>query len=62
MLIRDKTVKISIFLQSADENVPQEGDPKIDAIPRMKDELRKYDVICLIDPNPAAFDASSWRT
>jgi hypothetical protein len=58
MLMRDKTVQLSTFLQSADENYPQDstGPKRLDALPRTKEQLKDFDVICLLDPNPAAFD------
>jgi hypothetical protein len=58
MLIRDKTIQLQCYLQSADEGYPQDSstDKRLDAIPRAKEDLQQFDCICLIDPNHAGFD------
>ena len=58
-LIREKTVLVSCWLQSADPRFPQDGNERIDALPLQPDELRPFDVIILIDPNPEAWDAQT---
>jgi uncharacterized membrane protein len=58
LLMRDKTIQIKCYLQSADETFPQETNTanRLDSIPRAKEAINAFDVICLIDPNPAGFD------
>jgi hypothetical protein len=51
-LIRDKTVDVSCWLQSADPTFPQDGDTVIKELPTEKKDLAAYDVFLLIDPNP----------
>jgi hypothetical protein len=54
MLTREKSTRLSTFLQSADEGFVQIG--KLEGIPRTKEQLKDYDVVCLMDPNPSGFD------
>ena len=58
MLLRDKTIQLQCFLQSAEDGYPQDssGDKHLDAIPRLREELQQYDCIILVDPNHAGFD------
>lgn len=53
LLIRDKTIDVSCWLQSADPDFPQDGDElvRIDELPEGRQELDPYDVVVLIDPN-----------
>jgi hypothetical protein len=53
LFIRDKTIDVSCWLQSADEKFPQDGDEevRIDALPADRQALDPYDVVVLIDPN-----------
>ncbi|MBL8727108.1 MAG: VWA domain-containing protein [Planctomycetes bacterium] len=53
LFIRDKTIDVSCWLQSADEKFPQDGDEevRIEALPQGRQELDPYDVVVLIDPN-----------
>ncbi len=55
LLIRDKTIDVSCWLQSADEKFPQEGNEevRIERLPEERAELDPYDVVILIDPDPA---------
>ncbi len=54
LFIRDKTIDVSCWLQSADEKFPQDGDEevRIDELPQDRQALDPYDVVVLIDPNP----------
>jgi hypothetical protein len=54
LLIRDKTIDVSCWLQSADPTFPQDGDAevRIDKLPEERSQLDAYDVAILIDPNP----------
>lgn len=60
LLIRDKTIDVSCWLQSADPSFPQDGDPevRIDTLPQDRAALDPYDVAILIDPNPARLTAT----
>lgn len=53
LFIRDKTIDVSCWLQSADEKFPQDGDEevRIDELPADRSALDPYDVVVLIDPN-----------
>lgn len=53
LFIRDKTIDVSCWLQSADEKFPQEGneDVRIDRLPEERAEFDPYDVVILIDPD-----------
>jgi hypothetical protein len=54
LLIRDKTIDVSCWLQSADEEFPQEGDEdvRITRLPEERVEFDPYDVVVMIDPDP----------
>jgi uncharacterized membrane protein len=56
LLARDKTITVSCWLQTLDEERAQEGTRPITRLPITKDELFYYDVILLFDPNPQEFD------
>lgn len=61
LLIRDKTIDATCWLQSADPKFPQDGneDVRIDKLPEERQQLDPYDVVIFIDPNaeklPVAF-------
>ncbi|MGC6486817.1 MAG: hypothetical protein ACON4Z_04170 [Planctomycetota bacterium] len=54
LLVRDKTIDVSCWLQSADETFPQEGDEavRITRLPEERVEFDPYDVVVMIDPDP----------
>ena len=54
LFIRDKTIDVSCWLQSADETFPQDGDEgaRIQRLPQRRAELDPYDVVVMIDPDP----------
>ncbi|MCI0359733.1 MAG: VWA domain-containing protein, partial [Planctomycetaceae bacterium] len=56
LLSRDKTIVVSCWLQTLDEERAQEGTRLISHLPTTKDELFYYDVILMFDPNPQEFD------
>ncbi|HVJ87251.1 MAG TPA: hypothetical protein VM452_16460 [Caulifigura sp.] len=56
ILEREKSIDVSCWLQSLEENRGQEGDISITKLPRTREELFNYDVIVLLDPNPNEFD------
>ncbi len=58
-LIRDKTIAAHSWLQTADPEVTQDasdGMKPLTRLPYSEEELFKYDVIVLIDPNPIFFN------
>ena len=57
LLQRDQTISLSCWLQSMDETRPQEGNEPITRLPRTIEELGKYNIVMLMDPNPQEFDA-----
>lgn len=56
ILEREKSIDVSCWLQSLDEDRAQEGDKVIRRLPRTKEELFEYDVVLLLDPDPREFD------
>jgi hypothetical protein len=64
-LLREPTVTLSCWLQSADADFPQEGDEPLEALPTEPDELEAFDVMIVVDPDASAFPpelASAWAT
>lgn len=59
LLDRDKTIDLSVWLQSADARALREGRTQITELPRKPEELFAYDVVVLMDPNPSDLD-SAW--
>lgn len=57
LLQRDQTIALSCWLQSLDQSRPQEGNEPISRLPRSIEELGRYNVILMIDPDPREFDA-----
>ncbi|MEK6674917.1 MAG: hypothetical protein AABZ47_04595 [Planctomycetota bacterium] len=53
LLQRDDTFDVSCWLQSADVNAVREGDVIIDHLPATAEEVFAYDVLILMDANPA---------
>ena len=56
LLQRDQTIDLTCWLQSMDPTRRQEGNSPITRLPETIDELRKYNVVMMIDPNPINFD------
>lgn len=56
LLARDKTMVVSCWLQTLDEERAQEGTRQITRLPVTREELFYYDVVLLFDPNPQEFD------
>lgn len=56
-LIRERTTVVSCWLQSAAPRFPQEGDERVAAMPASLEELKDYDAVILLDPDPDGFDA-----
>jgi hypothetical protein len=56
VLKRDKSIDVSCWLQTMDPEMPQEGDTRIESLPRTETELFKYDLIMMFDPNPLEFN------
>ncbi len=53
LLIRDKTIDVSCWLQSADPKFPQDGDEgyRLETLPEERKDFEPYDVVVLIDPD-----------
>ncbi len=58
LLTRDDTLDVSCWLQSADARAIRDGHTVITELPRSPEELFAYDVILLLDPDPAELDES----
>lgn len=59
LLERDETIDVSCWLQSADETAVRDGNTVIDALPRVPSELFEYDVLLLMDADPAGLDSAT---
>lgn len=56
LLERERSMKLSCWLQSADLDFPQDGNIPIRELPRTREELFQYNVIVMIDPREDSFD------
>ena len=56
LLLRDKTINVSCWLQSLDADMRQDGNTVIERFPDKPEALFQYDVIVLFDPDPVDFD------
>ncbi|MED5584970.1 MAG: VWA domain-containing protein [Verrucomicrobiota bacterium] len=56
LLLREKMINVSCWLQSLDDGRLQQGNTTINALPATREELYKYDVVVLLDPDPREFD------
>ena len=56
LLTREPTIDLSCWLQSLDLRMAQEGDTPLAKLPRGIDQLGKFDVVLMLDPDPAEFD------
>ncbi len=61
LLENDKTINLSCWLQSMDDGRAQQGNTPLDHLPATQEELFKFDVIMMFDPNPQEFD-DNWVT
>jgi hypothetical protein len=50
-LLRDSTIELASFLQSADPEFPQDGNIHLDELPKTQEDLFKFDVVILHDPD-----------
>ena len=57
LLTREKSINVSCWLQSIDDNRSQQGDTPITQLPATRKDLFEYDAIVMLDPNPDEFDA-----
>ncbi len=55
LLMRDKTVDLSGWLQTLDAEMTQAGDTVIDRLPDSPRELFDYDLVIFMDPDPSEF-------
>jgi len=51
-LIRDKTIDVACWLQSADPEFPQDGDTTLEKLPEDREALSPFDVFVFLDPDP----------
>jgi hypothetical protein len=51
-LLRDNSISASTWLQTADADYEQPGDPRIKRLPATADELDEFDCVVLYDPDP----------
>ena len=51
-LLREPSWEVSCWLSSADRGYPQDGDIVIRGLPGSADELRPYDSVLMLDPDP----------
>ena len=58
LLLRDKTINVSCWLQSLDTDMRQDGNTVIERYPEKPEDLFQYDVIVMFDPDPMDFDHS----
>ncbi len=56
LLQRDGAISLSCWLQTMDQDRPQEGNEPIAELPRTIEQLGQYNVIMMFDPNPNEFD------
>ncbi|HEX5137339.1 MAG TPA: vWA domain-containing protein [Planctomycetota bacterium] len=54
-LMRDSTITLACFLESADPNFRQDGNVSITELPKEEKDLFAYDVVILHDPDPSVF-------
>ncbi|HBP19653.1 MAG TPA: hypothetical protein DEA08_17920 [Planctomycetes bacterium] len=57
--IREKSVKVSVWLQSAVEGFKQPGNVRIESLPTTLEALQEFDCVVLLDPNPVAFSTET---
>ncbi|MFN0134804.1 MAG: hypothetical protein ACKVS9_01660 [Phycisphaerae bacterium] len=58
LLIRDRSIDVSCWLQSADVAAIRDGDVPITELPQKLEDLLSYDAILLMDPDPREFDTA----
>lgn len=51
LLVRDDTIEVACWLSSADPGFPQDGDVSLEELPTDRDELERWDVFVLLDPD-----------
>lgn len=56
LLLRDKTIDVSCWLQSLDLDMRQDGNTVIERLPSKPEDLFAYDVVALFDPDPSGLD------
>ncbi|HEY8750794.1 MAG TPA: hypothetical protein VIM11_22610 [Tepidisphaeraceae bacterium] len=56
-ITRDKSLVASTWLQTADPNYEQPGQPSIKALPATMEELDEYDCVVLYDPDPTLWSS-----
>jgi hypothetical protein len=57
LLLRDQSIDLACWLQSADPAAVRDGNTVLEHLPREPEELYDYDVVLLLDPDPTDLDA-----
>lgn len=52
--LRDPGIQVSTWLSSADPRAPREGDVPLKELPRTALEMKAFDIVVLLDPDPAS--------
>lgn len=60
-LIRDDTIEVGCWLQSADPGFPQDGNVSLERLPDGPEELDTWDVFLLLDPDPDRIPRTFWE-
>lgn len=61
-LVRDKTIDVACWLQSADPEFPQDGNTRLEALPETRELLAPFDVYLFLDPDPRKLSPSFCNT
>jgi hypothetical protein len=60
-LIRDDTIEVGCWLESADQGFPQDGNVSLERLPDGPEELDSWDVFLFLDPDPARLPRTFWE-
>ncbi len=60
-LIRDDTIEVGCWLESADPGFPQDGNVSLERLPDGPEELEPWDVFLFLDPDPSRLPRSFWE-
>lgn len=56
LFMREENIDLSCWLQTLEEGRQQQGDTPITVLPSTQEELFRYDLILLLDPDPSELD------
>jgi hypothetical protein len=60
-LIRDDTIEVACWLESADPGFPQDGNVSLERLPDGPEELDTWDVFLFLDPDPTRIPRPFWE-